>query len=159
VATAPCEMAFRAQSEATLNSAMRLDSTRVIRQHAFAACAFPFATVRQDCDQGRQPDRSQAWARGALYADGEHQYLAADAADDAGGYHRRRGLLQRRPASPACCAGLSRPARWRSGALPAACPRRGIGGSGYVPELTAALALARDVTVSPAPDSPGRNPS
>jgi sugar/nucleoside kinase (ribokinase family) len=94
-------------------------------------------------------------ARGALYADGEHQYLAVappmTPVDTTGaGDCFNAGLLT----------GLLRGLE-PAGALALACATgalstQGIGGSGYVLELTAALALARVVTVSPAADPTGR---
>jgi sugar/nucleoside kinase (ribokinase family) len=89
--------------------------------------------------------------RGALYADGEHQYLATPppmtpvdttGAGDCFNAGLLTGLLRGLEATEALALACA------AGAL----STQGIGGSGYVLELSGALALARDVIVSPAPD-------
>lgn len=89
-------------------------------------------------------------ARGALYADGPRQYVATPppmtpvdttGAGDCFNAGLLTGLL--RGLEPAEALALA----CATGAL----STRGIGGSGYVLELTAALALGREVTVRPAP--------
>jgi sugar/nucleoside kinase (ribokinase family) len=90
-------------------------------------------------------------ARGALYADGLRQYVATPppmtpvdttGAGDCFNAGLLTGLL--RGLEPADALALA----CATGAM----STQGIGGSGYVLELTAALALAREVNVRPAPD-------
>jgi len=90
-------------------------------------------------------------ARGALYADGQRQYIATPppmtpvdttGAGDCFNAGLLTGLL--RGLEPAEALALA----CATGAM----STQGIGGSGYVLELTAALALAREVNVRPAPD-------
>ena len=89
-------------------------------------------------------------ARGALYADGRKRYLAtpppAAAVDTTGaGDCFNAGLLA------GLLRGLEPPAALALGCAVGAASTRGIGGTGSSPELTAALALAREVTVRPGP--------
>jgi len=88
-------------------------------------------------------------ARGALYADGPWQYLATPprmtpvdttGAGDCFNAGLLTGLLRGLDPTEALALGCA------TGGL----STQGIGGSGYVLELTAALALAREVTVRPA---------
>jgi sugar/nucleoside kinase (ribokinase family) len=93
-------------------------------------------------------------ARGALYADGRHQYLATPPpmtpVDTTGaGDCFNAGLV----------AGLLRGLE-PAGALALACAAgalstQGIGGTGHALDLTATLALAREVTVRPGDPKPG----
>ena len=89
-------------------------------------------------------------ARGALYVDGARQYLATlpqmtpvdtTGAGDCFNAGLLTGLLRGLEPTEALALACA------TGAL----STQGIGGSGYVLELTAALALARAVTVRPAP--------
>jgi sugar/nucleoside kinase (ribokinase family) len=89
-------------------------------------------------------------ARGALYADGPKRYRATPppvaAVDTTGaGDCFNAGLLA------GLLRGLEPPAALALGCAVGAASTRGIGGTGSSPELTAALALARDVTVRPGP--------
>jgi sugar/nucleoside kinase (ribokinase family) len=89
-------------------------------------------------------------ARGALYADGPERYRATPppvaAVDTTGaGDCFNAGLLA------GLLRGLEPPAALALGCAVGAASTRGIGGTGSSPELTAALALARDVTVRPGP--------
>jgi sugar/nucleoside kinase (ribokinase family) len=89
-------------------------------------------------------------ARGALYADGPKRYLATPppvaAVDTTGaGDCFNAGLLA------GLLRGLEPPAALALGCAVGAASTRGIGGTGSSPELTAALALAREVTVRPGP--------
>jgi len=88
--------------------------------------------------------------RGALYADGARQYLAAPppvspvdttGAGDCFGAGLMAGLL--RGMEPADALAL--------GCAAGAASTRGIGGTGSAPDLATALALAREVTVRPVP--------
>jgi sugar/nucleoside kinase (ribokinase family) len=89
-------------------------------------------------------------ARGALYADGSRQYLATPppvtpvdttGAGDCFNAGLLTGLLRGLESAEALALACA------TGAL----STQGIGGSGYVLELNAALALAREVAVHPAP--------
>ena len=89
-------------------------------------------------------------ARGALYADGPRQYVATPppmtpvdttGAGDCFNAGLLTGMLRGLEPTEALALACA------TGAL----STQGIGGSGYVLELTAALALAREVTVRPAP--------
>jgi sugar/nucleoside kinase (ribokinase family) len=89
-------------------------------------------------------------ARGALYADGPKRYLATPppvaAVDTTGaGDCFNAGLLA------GLLRGLEPPAALALGCAVGAASTRGIGGTGSSTELTAALALAREVTVRPGP--------
>jgi sugar/nucleoside kinase (ribokinase family) len=89
-------------------------------------------------------------ARGALYADGPEQYLATPpqiaAVDTTGaGDCFNAGLLA------GLLRGLEPSAALALGCAVGAASTQGIGGTGSSPGLTAALALARDVTVRPGP--------
>jgi sugar/nucleoside kinase (ribokinase family) len=96
-------------------------------------------------------------ARGALYADGQRQYVATPppmtpldttGAGDCFNAGLLTGLL--RGLEPAEALALA----CATGAM----STQGIGGSGYVLELTAALALAREVNVRPVLDRTGLDP-
>jgi sugar/nucleoside kinase (ribokinase family) len=89
-------------------------------------------------------------ARGALYAAGPEQYLATPppvtAVDTTGaGDCFNAGLLA------GLLRGLEPPAALALGCAVGGASTQGIGGTGSSPELTAALALASDVTVRPGP--------
>jgi sugar/nucleoside kinase (ribokinase family) len=88
-------------------------------------------------------------ARGALYADGPRQYVATPPpmtpVDTTGaGDCFNAGLLT------GLLLGLAPPEALALACATGALSTQGIGGSGYVLELTAALALGREVTVRPA---------
>jgi sugar/nucleoside kinase (ribokinase family) len=89
-------------------------------------------------------------ARGALYADGPQQYLGTPpqiaAVDTTGaGDCFNAGLLA------GLLHGFAPPDALALGCAAGAASTQGIGGTGSSPELTAALALAREVTVRPGP--------
>jgi sugar/nucleoside kinase (ribokinase family) len=93
-------------------------------------------------------------ARGAIYADGQRQYLAAappmtpvdtTGAGDCFNAGLLTGLLSGLEPSEALALACA------TGAL----ATQGIGGSGYVLDLNDALALARNIAVRPAPDPSG----
>jgi sugar/nucleoside kinase (ribokinase family) len=89
-------------------------------------------------------------ARGALYAEGPQQYVGIPpqtaAVDTTGaGDCFNAGLLA------GLLRGLEPPAALALGCAVAAASTQGIGGTGSSPELTAALAAARDVIVRPGP--------
>ena len=89
-------------------------------------------------------------ARGALYAGGTHRYLATPppmsptdttGAGDCFNAGLLAGLLN----------GLEPPAALALGCAVGASSTQGVGGTGSAPDLTTALALARDVAVRPEP--------